>query len=200
MPRASARAAADTRAAILERAVDDASRLGLEGLTIGNLAGDLGMTKSGLIGHFGNKERLQLAVLDEAVAIFLREVWKPAMREHPGRTRLLSLCDSWTSYLEREVFPGGCLMTTASVEFDNRDGVVRDAVAATMGQWLAMLEREARVAVEAGELSAGTDPADVAYELNALAVGANCDYQLRRDRQTLERARRAMRRVLAPAH
>ena len=154
------------------------------------------MSKSGLIGHFGNKEKLQLAVFHASVRIFLREVWRPAMRERPGRARLVALADAWIDYLGRGVLPGGCLMTTASVEFDNRAGSVRAAVEGAMKEWLDMLEREAATARAAGELPADTDPADVAFELNALAMGANCSFQLHGDRQVLERARRAMGRVL----
>lgn len=196
MPRSSAARAAETREAIIELAVDRASVEGLDGITIGRLAHEMEMTKSGLIGHFGSKEKLQLATLRAAQHVFLREVWQPVMNKRPGRERLDGLVDSWMSYLERDVFPGGCLMTTASVEFDHRGGRVHDAVWGAMSQWLKTLEREARIALDAGDLPAEADPADVAFELNALAVGANCEYQLQRDPRTLERARRAMRRVL----
>src|SRR5436305_9759011 len=103
------------------------------------------------------------------------------MRDRAGRPRLRSLIDAWLSYLEREVFPGGCLMTTASVEFDNLGGRVRDAVEKANADWLAMLEREFAAARAAGELPAGLEPGDAAFELNALAIGANCTFQLHRE-------------------
>ncbi|MEX2196307.1 MAG: TetR/AcrR family transcriptional regulator [Thermoleophilaceae bacterium] len=196
MPRRSATQVAGSRAATLDRAVRVASRSGLEGLTIGRLAGDLGMSKSGLIGRFGNKEELQLATLGRAVDVFTREVWLSAEQQPSGRARLLALCDAWLDLFRREVFPGGCFLTTASVEFDGRPGPVRDAIAATMRRWLALLERELQVAADAGEIAPDVDPADAAFELNALASGASTAFQLHGDPKALGRARRAMHRVL----
>jgi len=198
MPRRSATQVADSREAIIAAAVDQGSLYGLEGVTIGRLASELGMSKSGLIGHFGSKEQLQLATLDSAVAQFVREVWDPIERKEPGRERLLALCDSWLAAHRREIFPGGCFLTTASVEFDGRPGAVRDAVAALMRRWLGLLEREARTAVDAGELDASRDPADLAFELNALAMGANCAYQLHGDERAFDQALAAMHRAVAP--
>jgi AcrR family transcriptional regulator len=196
MPRRSLAYVSETRTAILEVAVHEASIKGLEGLTIGTLASEMEMSKSTLLGYFGSKEQLQLDTFEEACFIFLREVWKPAMRERPGRARLRALIDAWLSYLEREVFPGGCLMTTASVEFDNLHGPVRDAVAKANRDWLGMLEREFSAAGTAGDLPTGLDPADAAFELNALAIGANCTFQLHREQAAIERARRAMLRLV----
>ena len=198
MPRRAAAQVADSREAIVGAAVAQGSLYGLEGVTIGRLASELGMSKSGLIGHFGSKERLQLATLDSAVAQFVREVWDPVEREAPGRARLLALCDSWLAAHRREMFPGGCFLTTASVEFDGRPGPVRDAIAAVMRRWLGLLEREARTAIDAGELDTSLDPADVAFELNALAMGANCAFQLHGDERAFDQARAAMQRALAP--
>jgi hypothetical protein len=114
----------------------------------------------------------------------------------PGLERLLALCDSWLSYHEREVMPGGCFLTTATIEYDARPGPMRDAIARTMKQWLGALEREAAIAVERGELPADEEPGDVAFELNALAAAASYGFQLWRDRTVFDRARRVMRRVL----
>src|SRR3954452_2730473 len=166
------RSAADTertRAAILDRSVALASLEGLEGLTIGRLADDVGMSKAGVLGHFGTKEELQLSALEAAIAIFTREVWERAQDLPAGRPRLLALCDTWLSYLGRDVFPGGCFVTSASCEFDDRPGRVRDALAAAHARWLAVLTAEARAASRAGELPAGIRPQDVAFQLNALA-------------------------------
>lgn len=196
MPRRSASQVAESRAAILAAAVASASLRGLEGLTVGRLAGELGMSKSGLIGRFGSKEQLQLATFDAAVRVFVDDVYSPAVREPEGRERLLALCDRWLSFLERDGFPGGCFLTTASVEFDGRPGPVRDAVAAAMRRWLRALEREVAAAQEAGELPDATEPADIAFQLNALASGANNVFQLHGDRAVFARARRAMRRLL----
>ena len=195
-PRRSAAEAAGTRTAIVERAVEVASTQGLEGLTIGRLAADMRMSKAGVIGHFGTKERLQLAAVQAALDIYRREVWEPAAGAQPGLQRLRAVCDAWISYFEREVFPGGCFLTAASCEFDDREGPVRDLVASTMRGWLKTLAREVRTAVERGELPAHTDPAQVAFELNAIAMGANQQIRLFHDRDGLERARRAMGRGL----
>jgi AcrR family transcriptional regulator len=187
---------ARARTETLDEAASLASEIGLEGLTIGVLAEKLELSKSGLAGRFGSKEQLQLATLAHAVEVFRRVVYDPAAAEPRGLRRLNAICDAWIDYLGDCPFPGGCFLTTVSVEFDAREGVVRDSVKDVMSRWLAVLEREAANAVAAGELSSDRDPADVAFTLNALAVGTNCDFQLHRDRRTLERARRMMASVL----
>jgi AcrR family transcriptional regulator len=196
MPRRSAAAVANTRATVTDAAVDRASVEGLEGLTIGSLAGEVEMRKSSVFSLFGSKQELQLATLEAAVERFKDEVWGTVAEEQPGLQRLLALCDSWLAYHEREVLPGGCFLTTATIEFDARPGALRDAVADTMDGWLAVLEREVALAVDAGELPADTEPADVAFELNALAAAASYGFQLSRDPEVFARARRSMRRAL----
>lgn len=196
MPRRSAAQVAGSRAQTLEAAVELASVLGLEGLTIGGLAERLTMSKSGLVGRFGSKQELQLAALDRAAEIFRDVVYAPAAAEPPGLRRLNAICDTWIAYLGDPPFPGGCFLTTATVEFDNRPGPVNQAVKDVMKLWLGVLEREAAIAIENGELPRGTDPKDIAFVINALAVGANCHYQLHHDREALYLARRAMARVL----
>ena len=196
MPRRSQSAVAETRATVTRAAMERASVEGLEGLTIGGLAGDTEMRKSSVFSLFGSKEDLQRAALDAAAAQFVEEVWRPVAEESPGLRRLLALCDSWLDYHRREVMPGGCFLTTATVEYDARPGPLRDATAETMKRWLGALEREAAIAVEAGELPAQTEPADVAFELNALAAAASYGFQLWREPEIFERARRSMRRVL----
>jgi AcrR family transcriptional regulator len=196
MPRRPEAAVAETRAEVTRAAVDRASVNGLEGLTIGSLAAEVEMRKSSVFSLFGSREELQLAALEAAIEQFREEVWGLVADEHPGLPRLLALCESWLSYHEREVMPGGCFLTTATIEYDARPGPLRDAVAATMRRWLATLEREAVVAIEAGELPADTDPADLAFELNALAAAASYGFQLSRDRSVFDRARRSMRRAL----
>ena len=196
MPRRSQTAVAETRAAVTQAAVERASVEGLEGLTIGGLADEIEMQKSSLFGLFGSKGELQRATLEAAIDQFTNEVWTPVADEHPGLPRLLALCDSWLDYHRHEVMPGGCFLTTATIEYDARPGPMRDAVADTMKRWLRVLEREAAVAVKAGDLPAKTDPADVAFELNALAAAASYGFQLWRDPEVFARARRSMRRVL----
>jgi AcrR family transcriptional regulator len=196
MPRRSATAVAETRTAVTEAAVDRASVEGLEGLTIGGLAGEVEMRKSSVFSLFGSKQELQLATLESAVESFTKEVWGPVADLEPGLPRLLALCDSWLDYHRREVMPGGCFLTTATIEFDARPGPLRDAVADTMDRWLGVLEREIAVAVEAGELPSDTEPADVAFQLNALAAAASYGFHLSGDPEVFARARRSMRRAL----
>jgi AcrR family transcriptional regulator len=197
MPRRSAAVVADTRAAVTAAAVDRASVEGLEGLTIGGLAGETEMRKSSVFSLFGSKRELQLATLEAAVEQFRSEVWEPVADEPPGLARLLALCDSWLSYHQREVMPGGCFLTTATVEFDARPGPLRDQVASTMDRWFRLLEDEVSVAIDAGELPAGTEPADVAFQLNALAAAASYGFKLSRDPEVFARALRSMRRALS---
>jgi AcrR family transcriptional regulator len=196
MPRRSVVDAARTRAAILERSVDLASLEGLEGLTIGRLATDLDMSKAGVLGHFGTKEELQLAALAAARDVYRREIWERAQDATPGRARLLAIADAWLSYLGRDVFPGGCFLSAASCEFDDRPGRVHDAVVAMHVEWMAVLGHEAKRAIRDGDLPRGTDPRDVAFGMNAIAMGVNQARRLLADDAAPERGWRAMRTLL----
>jgi AcrR family transcriptional regulator len=188
-----------TRDAILGRAMSLASLEGLEGLTIGRLATDLGMSKSGLFGHFGSKEELQLATLEAANGVLWREVVEPAVEIESGLDRLRALIEGYVGYLQREVFPGGCFLSAAAAEFDGRPGPVRDAIVVASRAWRNELEGQAGIAVARGELPEGTDPSQLAFELNALADGANATYQLHGDRRAFDRARIAIARLLGGA-
>jgi AcrR family transcriptional regulator len=195
MPRRSAAAVADTRAEALDVAVRRASVEGLEGLTIGRLADELSMSKSGLFGLFGSKEELQVATFERAVGDFTREVWSPVAGREPGLPRLLALVDRWLAYHRRRVLPGGCFVTTATIEFDARPGPLRDAVARARRRMHAVLESDVRTAVEAGDLPAGTDSADVAFTLYAIASAASQAIQLD-EPGAGARARRCMRALV----
>jgi AcrR family transcriptional regulator len=182
--------AAGTRSAILARAVDLASAEGLEGLTIGGLAGELEMSKSGLFAHFGSKEELQLATIDAAAARFFAEVVAPAQAEPEGLPRLRAYCARYIDYLERKVFAGGCFWAAAAAEFDDRPGPVRDVVRAGVAGWLGELERQAATAGVA-------DPAELAFEIYSLGLGANTYSRLLADDGVFARARTAIERRLA---
>lgn len=181
-----------TRTSILDRAVDLASLEGLQGLTIGRLAEELGMSKSGLFAHFGSKEELQLAVIQAASERYIQEIFLPALALPRGFPRLMAICVSWLSYVERRVFPGGCFFAAASFEFDGRPGPVRDQIRKLMDEWIGALEKAIRMAQDEGHLDRAVDPAQLAFELNALFFGANFAYHLRDDTQALERAIRAV--------
>lgn len=195
MPRRSAAAVAGTRAAVLDTAVRRASIDGLEGLTIGRLAEELSMSKSGLFGLFGSKEELQAATFAAAVEHFTREVWRPVERREAGLPRLLALIDRWLAYHRRRALPGGCFVTTATIEFDARPGPLRDAVASARHRMHAAIEADVRVAIEAGDLPPESDPADIAFALYALASAASVAIQLG-EPGAHARARRCMRAAL----
>jgi AcrR family transcriptional regulator len=185
-----------TRHAILETAVHIASAEGLEGLTIGRLASELSMSKSGLFAHFGSKEELQVATVEAARAIFIREVIKPAFESTQGLERLWKLCDIWLSYVQSGVFRGGCFFAAAAAEFDSRPGPVRDRIAEIMKEWLATLRNGIVGAQQAGQLNKKIDATQLAFEFNSLGLGANWAYQLYGEARAFKRAREAMRERL----
>ncbi len=197
VPRRSQVAVANTRSAVIAAAVRDASVNGLEGLTIGHLAQELQMSKSGLFGLFGSKLELQLATLRAGIDLFVREVWTPVAELPAGRPRLVALCERWIGFHERDTLPGGCFMTMAAVEWDSRPGAVHDAVAAAMRRWLSLLTEDLETAIANRELRSGAEASDVAFALNAIAGAASCAYQLTGDRRALRRARRCMQELLS---
>jgi AcrR family transcriptional regulator len=181
-----------TRAAILEEAARLATIEGLEGLSIGRLAQATGMSKSGLYAHFGSKLDLQLATIEAARQTFVAEVLRPALRAPAGIERLLAACERFLSHVERRVFPGGCFFAAAAVDVGTRAGPMHDAIVAQRLEWLALLERLAREAGELGELEPCLDPAQLAFELQALLVAANTAFILQGDEGVFERARTAI--------
>ena len=179
---------AQTREAILDRAVDLASVEGLEGLTIGRLAAELRMSKSGLFAHFGSKQELQLATIGAAAERFKGKVIDPALEFPDGAPRLRAMADRYLDQLGD--YSGGCFWTATSVEYDDRPGPVRDAIAATMDAWLGELERQAQVAgVES--------PKRFAFELYALVMGTNSRYRLSGDPRVFDYSREAVARLLS---
>ncbi len=164
---------------------------GLEGLTIGSLASALGISKSGLFAHFGSKEELQCAVVDEARDIFVEAVIDPA-RPFKGLSRLRHLCENWVAYAENKVFPGGCFFSAASLEFDDRPGKVRDRIVELMKQWLGLLERTVRDAQATGELRSEVDARLFAFEMHALAMGGNWSSRLFKDDSGFRASRQAV--------
>lgn len=186
-----------TRRSILAAASGLASVEGLEGLSIGRLASELGMSKSGLFAHFGSKEELQLATIEAAHHVYVDEVIKPAVSAQRGLPRAWALCTAFLSYVERGVFPGGCFFASAMAEFDARPGPVRDAIAEMQHKWMETLARAIGDAIECGEVNAGTDPEQVAFELEAALLSANWYYHLLSDRSFFGRARQAVRGSLS---
>jgi AcrR family transcriptional regulator len=188
-----------TREAILDEAARLATVVGLEGLSIGELARATGMSKSGLYAHFGSKLDLQLATIERARQTFVVEVLRPALQAPKGIERLLAACEAFISHVERRVFPGGCFFSAAAVDVGSRPGPVHDAILAQRLDWLAILERLAAEATELGELEPDADPAQLAFELQALLVAANTSFILQGERGAFERALVAIRERLRTA-
>ena len=184
----------DTRQAILGRAFELASVIGVTGLTIGRLAEEMGLSKSGLFAHFGSKEALDVAVVEEASRQFVQEVMVPALREPRGEPRVRALFDRWLVWGQR---PGGCFFVGASAELDDRVGPSRDALARADKDWLDELAKAARIAVREGHFAATLDPDQFAFELNAIMLGFHQFHRFLREPEALARTRRAFDRLVA---
>jgi len=162
-----------TRGAILRAAASLATVDGLEGLSIGNLATAIGMSKSGLYAHFGTKQDLQLATVAEAERIFTAEVVQPALAARPGLAQLATVCEAFLGYLQRRVFPGGCFFAATALEMGTRPGPVKERVAAISSGFTAQLRAFAVTAIEQHELPAREDPDRLAFELHAILLGTD---------------------------
>ena len=159
-----------TRAAILDAALRIVSKAGLDGLTIGTLADATGMSKSGLFAHFGSREELLLAVLAHGQAEFTEVVFQPAMAKARGLPRLKAMFTNWLDWTESADLPGGCPMIGGATEFDDKPGPVRDMLAGGQRTWIDTLKRTVRQAVDEGQLPAGTDPEQIAFEMFGIAL------------------------------
>ena len=178
-----------TRATILRKAASLATVDGLEGLSIGNLAAAIGMSKSGLYAHFGSKLELQLATVQEAGRIFAEEVVEPALAAPPGLSQLVALCEAFFEHLERRTFPGGCFFAGAALEMGTRPGPVKEAVAAFQTEFVELIKGFAAIAIEQGELPAGEDPGRLAFELNGIILASDTNFVLHDNPAVLDMAR-----------
>lgn len=185
----------ETRAAILKAALRHASTEGFAALTIGMLAEKTGMSKSGLFAHFGSKEELQLATLDEGVRRFNEAAILPALSAPRGLRRLLALFDHWLDWTGRAEL-AGCPMMTAMIEFDDKPGPLRDAVVEHMRRSQEGLVRAVRMAVETGEFAADTDPEQFAFELFGIIAASYRARNLFRDIDAHQRAKSAFDRLV----
>lgn len=183
---------ARTRQAILSHAARLASAEGLESVSLQRLASDLGISKSGLFAHFGSKEELQLATVEEAARTFVREVLVPGLRPPRGVERIQALCDSFLSYVRRDVFPGGCFFQAAAAEFDSKPGAVRDAILERKRYWEGSLVRAVREAQQAGRIRPDVDAEQLGWELQCLLAGANDGHLDPDDGKAFERARKGI--------
>ncbi len=186
----------DTRRAILDQAVGIAATVGLSGLTVGQLADELDMSKSGLFAHFRSKEALQLAVLEAAVGQFVDAVVRPGLSAPRGEQRLRAILDGWLEWgLSRP--RGGCVFIASSVEFDDRPGVVRDRIAATQKDWIEFLATCIRTGQNAGAFRKDADPEDFAWEVYGLMLATHQATRLLDDPEAPRRARRSLERLIA---
>ena len=184
-----------TRAAILEAALGLASHMGLEGLSIGALAEVTGMSKSGVFAHFGSREELQISVVREYHAKFEEEVFFPAIREKRGLPRVTALFENWVKRVSVEI-DSGCIYISGAVEFDDRPGPVRDALASMVKAWQAALARAILQAIDVGDLQPDTDPDQLLFELHGLILALHHDARFLRNPGAVERARRAFARTI----
>ncbi|TPG04451.1 TetR/AcrR family transcriptional regulator [Rhodanobacter glycinis] len=164
---------AATRDTILDHAYALARHDGLEGLSIGNLATDVGMSKSGVFAHFGSREDLQLAVLDTGRGRFVAKVLLPALERPRGLPRLRAIVANWFEWSREH--QSGCVLLSAASEYDGRDGALHDGVVQQQAGWRSELQKAVDQAVQQGHLSAGTDAAQLAFEIYALMLGLHHD-------------------------
>jgi AcrR family transcriptional regulator len=186
----------ETRQAILSRAFELATVIGVSGLSIGRLAEATGLSKSGLFAHFGSKEALEVAVVEEASRQFVQEVMVPALREPRGEPRVRALFERWLTWGTR---PGGCFFVAASAELDGREGPPRDALARACKDWIDELAKAAQIAIREGHFRTDLDPDQFGFEEYGLMLGVHTFFQFLRDPRSLDRARLAFERLIVTA-
>jgi AcrR family transcriptional regulator len=186
-----------TRDAILEHAVRLASEVGLDGLTIGRLASDLDLSKSGLFAHFASKDALQVQTLDRAAERFVEVVIRPALSAARGEPRLRALLERWQRWPVEVPQPGGCIFVQAAAELDDRPGPAHDRLVMLQRQWLGVLGTAVRGAQEAGHFRADLDPDQIAFELHGIMLSFHHAARLLRDRRASARAQAAFERLVA---
>jgi AcrR family transcriptional regulator len=188
-----------TRHAILEHAASLATRLGLEGLTIGKLAEDLGLSKSGLFAHFQSKESLQLSVVEFAAERFVESTVKPSFTAERGEPRVRALFENWLSWPKRSGLAAGCFFVAASVELDDRPGPVRERLVQLQKDWLDAIAQAVRIAITEKHFRKDVDPDQFAYEMYGLMLVAHHCTRLLRDPAADARAKRAFENLLGRA-
>jgi AcrR family transcriptional regulator len=188
-----------TRQTILEHAAGVASAAGLEGITIGRLADDLHLSKSGLFAHFRSKEALQMGVLQAAADHFTEMVVRPALAQPRGKARLRAVFDRWLDWAREAGNPGGCIFVAAAAELDDRPGPVRDLLVAFQKSWLDCIARVVRTGIGTREFRPRTDPEQLAHDLYGVMLSYHHAARLLQDPQAERRARRAFETLLKAA-
>nr|WP_259372013.1 TetR/AcrR family transcriptional regulator [Caldimonas mangrovi] len=185
-----------TKAAILDAALSLASQVGLEGLSIGALAEVTRMSKSGVFAHFGSREELQISVIREYHNRFEEEVFFPALVEARGLPRLRALFERWVKRVSVEI-DSGCIYISGAVEFDDRPGPVRDALADMVRAWHRALGRAISISVDEGHLKVETDPMQMLFEIHGLILALHHDARFLRSPGSIDRARRGFEFIVS---
>ena len=180
-----------THAVILDVALATASKVGLEALSIGELAKEVGLSKSGLYAHFASKEDLQIEVVRKAIARFIELVISPALKQPRGEPRVRALFRNWFDWSRASELPGGCLFIAASSELDDQPGPLRDLLLASQKDWLGVIAQAARVAVEEGHFKSNLDAEQFAWQLDAFILGYHHSARLFRSKDAEKRAQLA---------
>ena len=185
-----------TKAVIIDAALNLAAQIGLEGLSIGALAEVTRMSKSGVFAHFGSREELQISVIREYHDKFEQEVFFPAIQEPRGLPRLRALFERWIRRVSVEI-DSGCIYISGAVEFDDRPGPVRDALVAMVADWHQALGKAIRLSIDEGHLKTETDPMQVMFEIHGLILALHHDARFLRSPGAVERARIGFARTVS---
>ncbi len=185
-----------TRSTILDKALAMASQIGLEGLSIGTLAKETQLSKSGLFAHFNSKEELQLQVIQEAAERFIADVVQPALRQPRGEPRVKALFERWLEWARAPYLPGGCLFLNTAQEFDDRPGAVRDLLVTYQKGWLNVLATAAQIAIAEGHFRADLEPVQFAHDLQSIYLGYHYFSRLLQDAAAETRTRAAFASLL----
>jgi AcrR family transcriptional regulator len=188
-----------TRQSILQHAAGLASQVGLEGITIGRLAEDLRLSKSGLFAHFQSKEALQLAILEHASALFVEKVVRPALQAARGEPRIRAAFEHWLAWPRRSGLPGGCFFVSAAFELDDRTGPVRDRLVQLQKDWLDTIATMVRAAVAEGHFRGDVEPEQFAHDLYSVMLGGLHAARLLGDPHAGRRMRQAFESLVAAA-
>ncbi len=185
------------REMILKAALDFTSQFGLEGLSIGVLAKKVGMSKSGLFGHFKSKEKLQIMVIDFAAQHFTDKVIRPAIKKDRGLPRLIEMMNCWEAWSER-IMKGGCPIFSAAIEFDDRPGVIRNHIQKKQSLMIATYEKAIELAVHEGHLTEEANPEQIAFELYSNMLGYHMYSRLLKDKKSSEMFKESYTKILKP--
>ena len=186
-----------TRAVLLDAGLGLASRFGLEGITIGALADIVSMSKSGVFAHFGSREDLQIAIIDEYYQRFEKEVFHPALQQPRGLPRLRAMFENWIRRVTEEEVHSGCIFISGAVEYDDREGPVSDALRKAIQTWMAALGRAVEQARTEGHLASGTDAHQMIFEIHGLILSVHYEARFLQNPAAIDRIHRGFERIVA---